>query len=316
MLVLVIGTARQQEGVIRHDLGTLKDAVDALRALAAVNQKYAVAGGHLDVGTVDVLLDLIGSGGDADGLAEFQCALACGAEVCTHAADIGVGHAGQLTVVFFNKGRGLCLYGGVDVGGFQQLLLDSLALGSGFDAQTDSSLHGKQHKEKCQRGDTAGDISDRFAPDTVVGDNIAHLAQIAVDIAGQADAAAALRLNDLDGVQRVQAVAALADDNDHIRLAEIILAGYKMKRGDDLDLALQVAADKLPRAERTVGGRTARNDPDVLVAAAYILIHKGLCQRGAVGDIVADKLRAVGNVVQHSLFVFHKAVSFTFCLNF
>ena len=89
-----------------------------------------------------------------------------------------------------------------------------------------------------------------------------------------------------------------------------------MKRGDDLDLALQVAADKLPRAERTVGGRTARNDPDVLVAAAYILIHKGLCQRGAVGDIVADKLRAVGNVVQHSLFVFHKAVSFTFCLNF
>lgn len=155
VLVLVIGTARQQEGVIRHDLGTLKDAVDALRAFAAVNQKYAVAGGHLDVGTVDVLLDLIGSGGDADGLAEFQCALACGAEVCTHTADIGVGHAGQLTVVLFNKGRGLCLHGGVDVGGFQQLLLDSLALGSGFDAQTDSSLHSKQHKEKCQRGDTA-----------------------------------------------------------------------------------------------------------------------------------------------------------------
>ena len=249
MLVLVIGAARQQESVIRHNFGTLKNAVDALRALAAVNQKYAVAGGHLDVGAVDVLLDLIGSGGDADGLAEFQCALACGAEVGTHAADIGVGHAGQLTVVFFNKGRGLCLYGGVDVGGFQQLLLDSLALGSRFDAQTDSRLHGKQHKEKCQRGDAAGDICDRFAPDTVVGDNIAHLAQIAVDVAGQADAAAALCLDDLDGVQRVQAVAALADDNDHIGLAEIILAGYKMKRGDDLDLALQMAADKLPRTE-------------------------------------------------------------------
>ena len=86
----------------------------------------------------------------------------------------------------------------------------------------------------------------------------------------------------------VQAVAALADDNDHIGLAEIILAGYKIKGGNDLDLALQVAADKLPCAERTVGGRTARNDPDVLVAAAYILIHKGLCQRSAVGDIVAD----------------------------
>ena len=218
--------------------------------------------------------------------------------------------------MLFNKGRGLCLYGGIDVCGLQQLLLDSLAFGSGLDAQADSSLHGEQHKEECQRGDAAGDIGDRFAPDTVVGDNIAHLAQIAVDVAGQADAAATLCLNDLDGVQRVQAVAALADDNDHIGLAEIILAGYKMKRGDDLDLALQVAADKLPRAERTVGGRTARNDPDVLVAAAYILIHKGLCQRGAVGDIVADKLRAVGNVVQHSLFVFHKAVSFTFCLNF
>ena len=78
--------------------------------------------------------------------------------------------------MLFNKGRGLCLYGGVDVGGFQQLLLDSLALGSGLDAQTDSSLHGKQHKEKCQRGDTAGDISNRFATDTVVGNNIAHLA--------------------------------------------------------------------------------------------------------------------------------------------
>ena len=56
--------------------------MDALRAFAAVKQKYAVTGGHLDVGTVDVLLDLIGSGGDADGLAEFQCALACGAEMC------------------------------------------------------------------------------------------------------------------------------------------------------------------------------------------------------------------------------------------
>ena len=36
------------------------------------------------------------------------------------------------------------------------------------------------------RGEAAGDISDCFAPDTVVGDNIAHLAQIAVDVAGQA----------------------------------------------------------------------------------------------------------------------------------
>ena len=249
MLVLVVGAARQQESVIRHDLGTLKDAVDALRALAAVNQKYAVTGGHLDVGTVDVLLDLVGGGGDADGLAKFQRTLACGAKVGTHAADIGVGHAGQLTVMLFNKGRGLCLYSGVDIGGFQQQLLDSLAFGSGLDAQADSSLHGKQHKEKCQRGDTAGDIRDCFAPDTVVGDNIAHLAQIAVDIAGQADAAAALCLNDLDGVQRVQAVAALADDNDHIGLAEVILAGYKIKGGNDLDLALQVAADKLPRTE-------------------------------------------------------------------
>ena len=249
MLVLVIGAARQQENIIRHDLGTLKDAVDALRAFAAVDQKYAVTGGHLDVGTVDVLLDLVDGGGDADGLAEFQRTLACGAKVGTHAADIGVGHAGQLTVMLFNKGRGLCLYGGIDVCGLQQLLLDSLAFGSGLDAQTDSSLHGEQHKEECQRGDAAGDIGDRFAPDTVVGDNIAHLAQIAVDVAGQADAAAALCLDDLDGVQRVQAVTALADDNDHIRLAEIILAGYKMKRGDDLDLALQMAADKLPCTE-------------------------------------------------------------------
>ena len=78
--------------------------------------------------------------------------------------------------MLFNKGRGLCLYGGIDVCGLQQQLLDGLTLGGSFDAQTDSRLHGKQHKEKCQRGDTAGDISNRFATDTVVGNNIAHLA--------------------------------------------------------------------------------------------------------------------------------------------
>ena len=45
VLVLVIGAARQQEGVIRHDLGTLKDAVDALRALAAFLSTYALQSG-------------------------------------------------------------------------------------------------------------------------------------------------------------------------------------------------------------------------------------------------------------------------------
>ncbi len=294
---------RKQVGVRGDNAGAFIELMDACTALTAVNQDNGIMRGQLDIRPVNIFLGFIGSGWNADRFAEFQSAFRGGAKVCAHAADVSVCHAGKALVVLLQKRFGGFPHGVIAVGCVGKLLFQGGYLFRRFTAQLRGGLYGKKHEKQRKRRNASGHIGDRFAAYAVICRYVARTGEVAVRVAGQADAAASLFVDETDGFQRIQAVSALADDDDHVAGREIMLARHKLEGGDQLDLAAEAAADKLACAERSVCRGAAGNDPDVLIAAGNKLVYKRLCQLGAAGDIIPDKRRAGCDVIQHGLFV-------------